>query len=79
MQQGTMVGAYAQSMKDAANNSNGAMNGFVGMGVANMASGEMMAGATTSPWQNATPAQSSSNNGTDSAESWECPDCGTKL
>ena len=75
MQQGTMVGAYAQSMKDAANNSNGAMNGFVGMGVANMASGGMMAGATTSPWQNATPAQSSSNNVTDSAESWECPEC----
>ena len=35
----------------------------------------MMAGATTSPWQNATPAQNSSSNGTDSAESWECPEC----
>ena len=74
MQQGTMVGAYAQSMKDAANNPNGATNGFVGVGMANMASGGMMGGATTSPWQNATPAQNNSNN-TTTAEAWECPNC----
>ena len=75
MQQGTMVGAYAQSMKDAANNPNGATNGFVGVGMANMASGGMMGGATTSPWQNATPAQNNSNNTTTTAEAWECPNC----
>ena len=74
MQQGTMVGAYAQSMKDAANNPNGATNGFVGVGMANMASGGMMGGATTSPWQNATPVQNNSNN-TTTAEAWECPNC----
>lgn len=74
MQQGTMVGAYAQSMKDAANNPNGATNGFVGVGMANMASGGMMGGATTSPWQNATPAQNNSNN-TATTEAWECPNC----
>ena len=33
--QGTMVNAYAQAMVDAANNSNGAATGFVGMGMAN--------------------------------------------
>lgn len=75
IQQGTMLGAYAQSMKDAANNPNGATNGFVGVGMANMASGGMMGGATTSPWQNATPAQKNSTNNTTSTETWECPNC----
>ena len=75
IQQGTMVGAYAQSMKDAANNPNGATNGFVGVGMANMASGGMMGGATTSPWQNATPVQNNSTNNTTSTETWECPNC----
>lgn len=75
IQQGTMVGAYAQSMKDAANNPNGATNGFVGVGMANMASGGMMGGATTFPWQNATPAQKNSTNNTTSTETWECPNC----
>lgn len=75
IQQGTMVGAYAQSMKDAANNTNGATNGFVGVGMANMASGGMMGGATTFPWQNATPAQKNSTNNTTSTETWECPNC----
>ena len=49
MQQGTMVGAYAQSMKDAANNANGATTGFMGIGMANMASGGVMGGASTAP------------------------------
>lgn len=75
IQQGTMVGAYAQSMKDAANNPNGATNGFVGVGMANMASGGMMGGAATSPWQNATPAQNNSTNNTTTTETWECPNC----
>lgn len=75
IQQGTMVGAYAQSMKDAANNPNGATNGFVGVGMANMTSGGMMGGATTFPWQNATPAQKNSTNNTTSTETWECPNC----
>ena len=75
IQQGTMVGAYAQSMKDAANNPNGATNGFVGVGMANMASGGMMGGAATSPWQNATPAQNNSTNNTTTTETWKCPNC----
>lgn len=75
IQQGTMVGAYAQSMKDAANNPNGATNGFVGVGMANMASGGMMGGAITSPWQNDTPAQKNSTNNTTSTETWECSNC----
>lgn len=46
MQQGTLVGAYANAVQDAANNSAGAMNGFVGMGMMNMASGGVVGGAT---------------------------------
>lgn len=39
MQQGTLTGAYAQAVQDAANNANGAANGFMGVGMMNMASG----------------------------------------
>ncbi len=46
MQQGTLVGAYANAVQDAANNANGAMNGFMGVGMMNMASGGMFGGAT---------------------------------
>ena len=38
-QQGVMTGAYANAVQDAANNANGAMNGFMGIGMMNMASG----------------------------------------
>ncbi len=44
MQQGTLTGAYAQAVQDAANNSNGAANGFMGVGMMNMASGGMVMG-----------------------------------
>ena len=44
MQQGTMVGAYANAVQDAANNANGAANGFYGVGMMNMASGGMIGG-----------------------------------
>ncbi len=44
MQKGTLTGAYAQAVQDAANNEAGAVNGMMGVGVVNMASGGMMAG-----------------------------------
>ena len=40
-QQGTLTGAYANAIQDAANNANGSMNGFVGLGMMNMASGNV--------------------------------------
>ncbi len=58
MQQGRLVGAYADAVKDAAKNSNGAANGFLGIGMMNMASGGVMGGATQGPWQNNTQVQS---------------------
>lgn len=45
MQQGTLTGAYANAVQDAANNSNGSMNGFMGVGMMNMASGGIIGGA----------------------------------
>ena len=52
MQQGTLVGAYSSAVQDAANNSNGAMNGFMGVGMMNMASGGMMGGVTQGVFNN---------------------------
>ena len=50
MQQGTLVGAYANAVQDAANNEGGAANGFMGIGMMNMASGGMMGGAVQNPF-----------------------------
>ena len=88
MQQGRLVGAYANAVQDAANNANGAANGFMGIGMMNMASGGMMGGAATGPWQNnnsvpqqsvpvqETPVQNEpvQNNNVQEG-SWECPNC----
>ncbi len=52
MQQGTMVGAYASAVQDAANNANGASQGFMGLGMMNMASGGMVGGAAQAPFMN---------------------------
>ena len=52
MQQGTLTNAYANAVQDAAKNSNGAMNGFMGIGMMNMASNGVVGGAASGPWQN---------------------------
>jgi len=52
-QQGTLVGSYGKAVQDAANNSAGSMNGFMGIGMMNMASGGMMGAAAQGPWQQA--------------------------
>ena len=53
MQQGTLTGAYANAVQDAAKNSSGAMNGFMGIGMMNMASNGVVGGTANGPWQNA--------------------------
>lgn len=85
MQQGTMVGAYADAVRDAANNSNGAANGFMGIGVMNMASGGVVGGAAQGPWANANAeaSQQIANNSEMKTpkpvqtedETWICPTC----
>lgn len=74
MQQGTLTGAYAEAVKDAANNANGAATGMVGVGMMNMASGGMIGGAATNAFQNN---QSSQSNGAAPVGAKFCPECGT--
>ena len=50
MQQGRMVGAYSNAVEDAAKNANGAANGFMGIGMMNMATGGMTTGAANGVW-----------------------------
>ena len=52
MQQGTLVGSYSDAVKDAANNANGAANGFMGIGMMNMASGGVVGGAAAGAFNN---------------------------
>lgn len=51
MQQGKMVGAYSEAVKSAAENQAGSMNGFMGIGMMNMATGNVVGNATTAAWQ----------------------------
>ena len=62
LQQGKLVDAYAAAVQDAAKNANGSANGFMGIGMMNMATGGMMGGVTQGPWQNAQPVQPIMNN-----------------
>jgi len=50
MQQGRMVGAYSNAVENAAKNESGAMNGFMGIGMMNMATGGVTGNAATGPW-----------------------------
>ncbi len=50
MQQGRLVDAYAEAVQSAAKNKSGSMNGFMGIGMMNMATNGMVGEAATSPW-----------------------------
>lgn len=50
-QQGTLVDAYSKAVQGAANNTTGSMNGFMGIGMMNMASNNVVGGAAQGPWQ----------------------------
>ncbi len=89
MQQGTLTGAYAQAVQDAANNEGGAANGFMGVGMMNMASGGVMGGVVQNAQANQTTQGATQNydpyasNGQGQATvedggSKFCPNCGTK-
>jgi len=86
MQQGTLTGAYANAVVDAANNANGAMNGFMGVGMMNMASGGVFGGAVNNASTQAQQSQTQNvagefcpNCGTKSVGGNFCTNCGTKL
>ena len=52
MQQGRLTDAYANAVENAASNANGAANGFLGVGMMNMASGNMAPNAAQNAFQN---------------------------
>lgn len=74
MQKGRLVDAYSQAVEDAANNSNGAMNGFMGIGMMNMASNGMFGAVNNSVFNNEQ--KSVENNVSNNSEKWTCT-CGT--
>ena len=81
MQQGTLTGAYARAVQDAANNENGAATGLMGVGMMNMASGNMIGATAAGAFQNQ--GVSAKDIGADSetkaaAGAKFCPECGTK-
>ncbi len=73
MQQGTLTGAYADAVKDAANNANGAANGMIGVGMMNMASGGMIGGVAQGAFQNQGTTAKDIGVGKDAKF---CPNCG---
>ena len=81
MQQGTLTGAYAQAVQDAANNANGAANGFMGVGMMNMASGGMVGGTAQGAFQNpgvtAQDINANANTASAPAGGKFCPNCGS--
>lgn len=72
--QGTMTGAYAQAIQDAANNANGATNGFMGIGMVNMATGGF--GMQNQNVSQMTPNPSmATEQSSVKQDTWECPNC----
>ena len=65
-----LAAASADAMRDAANNANGALNGFVGLNAAQNAGGVNI-GAM---YQNAAAAQAAAP----AADTWKCPKCGAE-
>lgn len=61
MQQGRMTEAYANAVESAAQNANGAINGFMGIGMVNMMSGGMVGGNVNGAWQNNSSEQNTKN------------------
>ena len=85
MQQGKMVDAYSEAVKSAAANEAGAMNGFLGIGMMNMNTGNIMGNAVANPWNNTDKSTIDLNNNQEkqeeknqsAQETWEC-DCQTQ-
>lgn len=68
----TLIGAQSDAMKDAANNANGAMSGFMGFGMAAQAGGMNNAANLFTMGQQQAAAASAAP-----ADGWKCPACGT--
>lgn len=89
MQQGTIVGGFTEAAIAAGNNPNGAAAGMMGVGMMNMASGNMLGAATTNAFTNTegskvdlsgqdVPAKFCTNCGAKVTGKF-CGECGTKV
>lgn len=78
----TLVGAQADAMKAAAANQGGAMNGFIGMGMAMNAGGGMNAqnfyGMAQQQQQQQQPQQQAPQQQAPAQGGWKCPQCGAQ-
>ena len=80
MQQGTLVGSYANAVQDAANNANGAATGLMGVGMMNMASGGTIGGVASGAFQGqGVAAATAIDPFAKSADGVACPNCGTVI
>ena len=84
MQQGKMVDAYSEAIKNAASNEAGTFNGFMGIGMMNMQTGNSVNNAVGAAWNNTENSRvdlSKENEKTETAttseenDSWTC-ECG---
>lgn len=64
LQKGRMVDAYANAMENASSNSHGVINGMMGVGIMNMATGGTIKDIANTAFKSDT-----------LVDSWECPNC----
>lgn len=74
MQQGTLTQSYAKAVENAASNESGAMNGFLGVGMMNMAGGGIF-GQTMNNVNEGVKNSVNSNTLDEVAGAWQCPNC----
>lgn len=74
-QQGTLTNAYASAVKDAANNNSGALNGFMGVGMMNMASGQTFSGVNNAFGTEHMKPSEIDKKDEENQETWNCPNC----
>ena len=91
MRKGKLTSDYGEAVKSAASNSAGSMNGFMGIGMMNMASAGTMGNVAQGVWQDTTnqvpqqpvqqvnpqPQQPTATVAQTNADEWECPNCHT--
>ena len=74
MQQGTLTQSYAKAVENAASNESGAMNGFLGVGMMNMAGGGIF-GQTMNNVNEGVKNSVNANTLDEVAGAWQCPNC----
>ena len=76
MQQGTLTQSYAEAVKSAASNESGTANGFLGVGMMNMAGGGIFGSNLNNVQNDVNKSTNPVNNIDMVAGAWQCPKCG---